>query len=383
MHPTWTSRHLSALRLSLLVSLLLGGASPGQAAEIVAIRHWSDESHTRVVLDLDEAMAYEARVLTAPDRIAVDVPGGRIASSVYAFAVGDGVLERVRVNRLRGPTAQVVLDLVGPRQHAIFALEADGDHPPRIVVDVFRPTSGAPRGDDSISPIDDGRHVVVLDPGHGGADPGAVHNDLLEKTLTLRAAIAVEKALRARASEVEVVLTRDGDERLSLRERYRTAEARGADVFISLHANAAPVRGAQGSEVYFLTLGEATDTEARRIAELENAADLVGGAPAEAEGDLVSILADLQMKSTLSRSSIAAEAILDGLAARSLLRARSVKQARFVVLQSARVPSVLLEIGFLSNSHDAKLLRRQEFLDAFAAAVADGIVAYLARLESP
>jgi N-acetylmuramoyl-L-alanine amidase len=88
------------------------------------------------------------------------------------------------------------------------------------------------------------------------------------------------------------------------------------------------------------------------------------------------------MKSTLSRSSLAAESILEGLAARRLLRTRSVKQARFVVLQSAKVPSVLLEIGFLSNAHDAKLMQRQEFLDAFATAVAEGLTQYLARTEA-
>jgi N-acetylmuramoyl-L-alanine amidase len=247
---------------------------------------------------------------------------------------------------------------------------------------VFRQTGSASEVDD-IQPDDDGRHLVVLDPGHGGADPGAVQNGLMEKTITLRAALAVQKALAARAPDIEVFLTREGDDRLSLRQRYRLAEDGDADVFVSLHANAAPSRGADGSEVYFLTLGEATDTESRRIAELENAADLVGGAPVEAGEDLVSILADLQMKSTLSRSSLAAESVLDALASRRLLRTRSVKQARFVVLQSARVPSVLLEMGFLSNANDASKMRRQEFLDAFAAAVAEGLIAYLDRVEAP
>lgn len=378
MQGTTSGARVPILLVTLAISCILPRAS--RAAEIVGIRHASDATHTRVVLDLDGPATYRARVLTAPDRIALDLPGTGITAGVSAFAIDDGVVDRVRVNRLRGRTAQVVLDLVGPRQHAVFALESDGERPFRVVVDVFRtPELG---GEDDIAPSDDGRRLIVVDPGHGGDDPGAVRDGVREKTLTLRAAIAVEKALRARAPDVDVLLTREGDERLSLRQRYRFAESRGADVFVSLHANAAPARGAQGSEVYFLTLGQATDTESRRIAELENASDLVGGAPAEAGDDLVSILADLQMKSTLSRSSLVAESILDGLAARSLLRTRSVKQARFVVLQSARIPSVLLEIGFLSNSHDAKLMQRQEFLDAFATAVAEGLARYLARAEA-
>ena len=159
-------------------------------------------------------------------------------------------------------------------------------------------------------------------------------------------------------------------------------ETEGADVFVSLHANAHRNRSARGAEVYFLTLGEATDTEARRVAELENASDLVGGAPPEAAPDLTSILADLQMKGTLSRSSLLGDEVFGSLRDRNLIKTRNVRQARFIVLQSARIPSVLLEIGFITNKTDVKLMKDPKFRRDYCRAVADGIVAYLDRVRN-
>lgn len=371
------TRSLPTLLLT-LVGLALGAAT-ASASEVLRVRHWSAPDHTRVVLDLAAAARYTVRALIDPDRVVVDLAGTTAADPVARFDVDDGLLYRVRVNRLDGPKTQVVLDLVGPRRHRAFFLPAAEGRPDRIVVDVFRPPDEA---DDDLRPRERERRVVVIDPGHGGEDPGAVaHGRRYEKDIVLTAARALREELLARNPDLTVVLTRSGDYFVPLRKRYRDAEEAGAALFVSLHANSASDRRARGAEVYFLTLGEATDTEGRRLAELENASDLVGGAPPEAESDLLSILADLQMKSTLTKSSLAAGDVLESLAERRLIKTRSVEQAGFVVLQSARVPSVLVEIGFMSSPEDAKIMSREDFHERLAEALGEGIVRYLARLE--
>jgi len=367
------------LTLPLLVLLSVLVTTASYASEVLRVRHWSAPDHTRVVLDLAASARYEVRTLTDPDRVVVDLPGTPAAAGVGRFDVDDGLLHRVRVNRLDGPKTQVVLDLVGPRRHRAFFLPAAEGRADRIVVDVFRPPDGEA---DDLAPRTRERRVVVIDPGHGGADPGAVAGGRpYEKEVVLSAARALRDELLARDPDLTVILTRTGDYFVPLRKRYRDAEAAGAALFVSLHANSASDRRARGAEVYFLTLGEATDTEGRRLAELENASDLVGGAPPEAESDLLSILADLQMKSTLTKSSLAAGDLLESLAERRLIKTRSVEQAGFVVLQSARVPSVLVEIGFLSSPEDAKIMSRGDFHERLAEALGEGILRYLARVE--
>jgi N-acetylmuramoyl-L-alanine amidase len=234
-----------------------------------------------------------------------------------------------------------------------------------------------------VSSPDDGVDVIVIDPGHGGEDPGALGvGRLKEKDIALQFARALKAELESRRKNVRVVLTRTGDYYVGLKKRYRFAESEHADVFVSLHANAHKERRARGTEVYFLTLGQATDTEARRVAELENASDLVGGAPPEAESDLLSIIADMQMKSTLSRSSLLGDNVFTALRGAKLTKTRNERQARFVALQSARIPSVLLEIGFITNPTEAKLMKDPAFRGRFCRSVADGIIEYLERTSN-
>jgi N-acetylmuramoyl-L-alanine amidase len=363
----------------LLVLSLLTAPSSLEAAELLRLRHWSAPDHTRVVLDLSAPHDYRVRTLTDPDRVVIDLHGVPARAPVGRIEVDDGLLHRVRLNRLDGPTSQVVLDLVGPRRHRAFDLPAAEGRPDRVVVDVFRLPD---EERDALAPRPSARRLVVLDPGHGGDDPGAVvRGQRYEKDIVLAAAGALAARLREADPGLEVMLTRSGDYFVPLRRRYRLAEEAGAVLFVSLHANSASDRRARGAEVYFLTLGQATDTDGRRLAELENASDLVGGAPPEAESDLLSILADLQMKSTLTKSSLAAEDLLVTLGEHGLIKPRSVEQAGFVVLQSARVPSVLVEIGFMSSPEDAKIMSREDFHGRLADALSEGILRYLARLD--
>ncbi len=203
----------------------------------------------------------------------------------------------------------------------------------------------------------------MLDPGHGGDDGGARGpRGLKEKTAALELSRAV--ALRLEAAGFEALVTREGDTLIPLWDRARAANAQGADLFISLHLNAARAKSARGSEVYFLSLGKGDSPE---VVALENAQ---AGAPPEAEGVVASILEDLAQKAYLQDSERLAVAIQAQLNRLAGIKQRGVKQAPFIVLRGAAMPAVLVEVAFISNPKEEARLKDP----AFRAKVADAIV---------
>ncbi len=221
--------------------------------------------------------------------------------------------------------------------------------------------------------------VVVIDPGHGGEDPGARGPaGLWEKDVCLALGKAIAAELNALPS-IQAVLTRDSDVFLTLRRRTRIAAERKADLFVSVHANSNRSRKVQGTEVYFLSLRGASDAESREVAMRENAADHVSGVPPESQGDIENILVDLMRTSTLERSSELATSVIDNLRGDGRLIIRGVKQAGFDVLKTAGMPSILIESAFISHAKEARLLKSRQFHKEFGQRAAAGIVQYLAR----
>ncbi|BDG10606.1 N-acetylmuramoyl-L-alanine amidase family protein [Anaeromyxobacter paludicola] len=219
--------------------------------------------------------------------------------------------------------------------------------------------------------------VVVVDPGHGGDKDGALSPaGLREKDLTL--AIARRLAARLRADGAEVLLTRDADQPVDLARRAALANAKQADLFVSIHLNAMPGRAraaTRGIETYFLS-ADATDARANAVAARENADRLAGGAPFDAADPVGGILQDLQDAETLAESSRLAYAIHRTVVARSGAPDRGVKQAPFYVLAGARMPAVLVELGFVSQPAEARRLAEAAYQERLAQAVADGIAAW-------
>ena len=258
------------------------------------------------------------------------------------------------------------------------------DNPPRIVLD-FRKGAAPPAG--TTTPLlpqrpqeAPGIRTIVIDPGHGGREVGAVGpNGLLEKDVTLAIARKLASSL-ASAVGARVVLTRDDDSVVSLDQRTALANQYNADLFLSVHVNAAVVKDAKGSETYFLSL-EASDELARKAADTENASAATSAA-ADATADLKMILWDLAQQAYLDESSRFAQAIQEEMSAATSVPTRGVKQAPFKVLVGATMPAALVEVGFISNPEEETKLQSDDFQSATVAALTRAVQRYKTDYET-
>ena len=367
--------------------LVLGAAAPARpAARLTGLRSWSSPTTTRVVFGFSAPVTWVAPDSGRTRRLVLTLPGDHIerAADVPAvLPVRDGLVDSVQVDAVASG-ARFQVWLRDTTRFRVFVVRAEQDKPFRIVVDVDRP-GGEAAVDSSLAAIAATKRqqrvrVVAIDAGHGGEDTGA-HGlrGVLEKNTNLGVARALADELN-QFPGVRAVLTRAGDYFIPLRERYRSAEKMKADLFISIHANSSPHRGSgSGTEVYFLSLRGATDQATKDLADMENAADLVGGVPAQAEDALVSILYDVKRASVLEQSQLLAETLLDHVTRDRRLEERGVKQAGFVVLKSVEFPSVLVETAFINNPVEARLLASADFQRQIAHQIAAGVQAYLDR----
>ncbi len=241
-----------------------------------------------------------------------------------------------------------------------------------LFIVVFACASGAAAGQAAAQePIS----VIVIDPGHGGDDTGAKGpSGIAEKDITLSIALKLAEALRERM-DAEVLLTRTTDEFIPLEQRTAFANAQKADLFISIHTNAAANREARGTETFFLSV-DATDEDARRVAAFENNADAAGGLVLADGDDLRDILLDLANTRSHHESSTLAEAVHMSMLGKAGREGRGVKQAHFLVLVGATMPAVLVEVGFISNPGEERWLSSRKDQEKAARAIADGVVSF-------
>jgi N-acetylmuramoyl-L-alanine amidase len=352
-------------------------------ARLSEIQHWSAARYTRVVLYVDDAIAYTYHTLRAdrsadrPDRIYLDLEKCELESRLAPqIPVGDGLLKAIRTGQHTPDTARVVLDLESVDDHRVFSL-AD---PFRIVVDVMGerrkklPTAQNGNMPGLAQQLGLGVQRVVIDPGHGGRDPGAISADgLKEKDVVLKLAKFLKRSLE-KDTGVEVVLTRKDDRHLSLEERTAIANTSHADLFVSLHINANEDHSVRGFQSYYLSFAQ--DEEAARLAAFENATST------KQVSDLETILHDLMLNAKVSESSRLATEVqkhmLDHLQKKyDGMRDMGVRHAPFYVLLGAEMPSVLLELGFISNEKDARLLADDDFRGNVAQGVSAGLKSYI------
>ncbi len=372
----------------------LGAGTAAAVPDVTQVRAWEHPSHTRLVLEISAEVEYSYFALSRPRRLVIDFPELSFALTRDSMANGPvGLVQAMRFGLFEPGTSRVVLDLAGPaRVKAAFVLPPADGKPYRFVLDLeatdtasfaqnVRPLPApTPQPVVAVPPVaavperPAGKPVIVIDAGHGGVDPGAIGaSGIYEKAITLATARQLAERLRAGA-RYTVLLTRDRDIFLRLRRRFAVARLASADLFLSLHADSMANSSVRGSHVYTLSK-TASDSEAAALAIKENTADIIAGLDlAEYSPEVNTILLDLSQRETNNRSVEVADRMVEALRRAGLPSlGRPHRQAGFAVLKAPDVPSVLIELGFLSNTEDEAMLAdataRLPLIEAIAGAV--------------
>jgi len=355
--------------------------------EVTSVRFGGDQQKTRFVIEVAGNSAFRTFTLANPNRIVIDLdevkwnigPGG---------ATGKGLVNNYRYGLYTPGTSRVVLDLKSPAKISnSFVIKGTGGKANRLVFDfekvtqttfaslVSKPavqakTVAATRRPSNVALL--GKKIIVIDPGHGGHDPGNLGgvkvNGISEKNVTISASRNIKKILEA-SGRYKVIMTRDRDIFLKLRERSSVAHRNNADLFISIHADAFKSPSVYGATIYTLT-ERASDREAAMLAARENKSDVIAGVDLQDEPDIVqNILIDLVKQETMNLSNRFAKELSTELKKSVRVRKRSLRSAGFAVLKGIDVPSVLIEMGYLTNPTDAKLLMQKETHDKIGNAI--------------
>lgn len=396
----------SCLAIMLCAGPFFGTWAAGASAaelEIASIRLGNHEDYTRFVLDMSTEVKPRVFTLADPYRVVIDLPEAKWNTSENAGRDGKGLVRGYRYGLFKPGNSRIVLDMSGPaRVGRIFNLKPSNGKGHRLVVDlqsvtrdVFLASAGWPKeplssgGASKSIPLRDtsnekkrDRYVIAIDAGHGGIDPGAIgQSGLQEKKVSL----AIARKLRDRLSasgRYDVIMTRDTDIFHSLRERVTIAREGRADLFISLHADTINDRSVRGASVY--TLSEtASDAEAGELASKENRADIIAGVDTtEVSSEISMILIELSQREAKNRSAHFTELLTPELARETKLLRNTHRYAGFRVLKAPDVPSVLIELGYMSNRQDEQNLRSANWQKRVAGSIARSVDAYFKSEEN-
>lgn len=375
--------------------------APVMAPVIEGVRVWDKFEYTRVVFDLSAPVNHKAFHLYNPNRLVIDLATATLNKPLHWDAT-TAIVKQIRHSAQPGAGYRLVIDLFGPVKPKSYMLAPHGEQGHRLVVDLYGKKKMAERSHvepiqhiqpaepEKISPdktpgevyakivaVEDevlADFVVAIDPGHGGDDPGALgHLGTLEKFVVLDIARTLQQLINAEVG-FKAILTRENDATLNLRQRMQVARHNKAQVFVSIHADSARNRYAQGSSVYALSQKGASDEAARWLAEKQNASDLIGGVRlGDKDNLLASVILDLSQTATLEASLDLGEQVLSALKKTGKTHGDKVKQAGFVVLKSPDIPSILVETAYISNVSDEKKLLNKQHQNKLAQAVLEGI----------
>jgi N-acetylmuramoyl-L-alanine amidase len=361
----------------LLTSILLALPLVADAATVEDIRVWSENGRTRVVLDLNKSSEHNIFTMRGPDRLVIDLKNSRLGTALKQLPAGSGSIRAIRTGVRANGQLRVVLDLNEAVRSRSFSAGANDRYGDRLVIDLHREGSSQPVKRASEANVRGREIVIVVDPGHGGRDPGAVGRG---KTREKDVALAVSRALAARINReagMKAILVRDGDYLVEHRDRMEIARRNKADLFISIHADAVDDRRAKGASVYALSLKGASDEAAKRLAQRENASSHVGGVSlADKDAVLASVLLDLSQNATLGASLDVGSSIIGQLARLGPVHRKQVQQAGFLVLKSPDVPSILVEMAYISNPNEEKKLKDKKHQGRLADAILVGVRSY-------
>jgi N-acetylmuramoyl-L-alanine amidase len=373
-------------------------AAPAFAADFPVasdVRLGGDAKETRFVLDLSEKVDIAAFTLANPYRIVVDLPQVTFNLPAKAGESGRGLIKAFRYGLVMAGGSRIVIDTKGPaRIEKSFVLPPADGQPARLVLDLaatdrdsflrnaeLEPRAARATPKVKVPPVsDDPRPLVVIDPGHGGIDNGTkAASGELEKTIVLEFATLLRDKL-VQSGKYRVAMTRTDDTFIPLTERVRFARSQKASLFVSIHADYLPKREgeAQGATVYTVS-DTASDAEAARLAEDENKADVIAGVDLTAESNEVAdILIDLAQRETKMFSMQFAHDLIGELKTATRMHKHPLKSAGFMVLKAPDVPSVLLELGYVSTKDDLKQLLSQTWRERTSTALVRAIDAFFA-----
>ena len=352
--------HRRQLLNLLLVSPLFTLPFAAHATQISNARLWRSADKLRLVFDLSGPVQYKTFSLTSPERLIIDLSGAGLSGDFSQLALKNSGITSIRSGHFGKADTRIVLDLAAPMQLNSFLLPPQDGQGHRLVLDLTSSTRAPRQIAAELAPITDKAHpkrdiIVVVDPGHGGKDPGAIGSKgQREKDVVLSIAQLLAKRLK-REKGFDVKLVRNDDFFVPLRKRVDIARQHKADMFISVHADAAPRLTASGASVYALSEGGATSATARFMAQRENGADLLGATTLlnlkDKDPMLAGVILDMSMNATIASS----------------------------LLKSPDVPSILVETGFISNTRDAERLVTARHQQAVADGLFDGLKKYFQK----
>lgn len=402
--------------LVVVVGLLLSAVTVNAlaATQVKSMRLWRAPDNTRLVFDLSGPVQHSVFTLSAPDRLVIDINGATLGAPLNV-ATSNTPISSVRSAQRTPTDLRVVIDLKKAVTPKSFVLAPNAQYGNRLVVDLYdqeadaiaattptpAPTPVQPPATTpaipvtptqpaiKLPPAPSGKRdiVVAIDAGHGGEDPGASGSrGQHEKTIVLQIAQELQRQINSEKG-YRAELTRTGDYFIPLRKRTEIARKKGADLFVSIHADAAPSKAAFGASVFALSDRGATSETARWLADTENRSDLIGGAGNVSLDDkdrmLAGVLLDLSMTATLSSSLDVGQKVLGNMGRITSLHKRRVEQAGFMVLKSPDIPSILVETGFISNANEAAKLATKSHQQALARSIHTGLRQYFQQSPPP
>ena len=377
-------RHLLNL---MLASAALAFPFNVSATQIRNARLWRSDDKLRLVFDLSGPVSYKTFTLSAPDRLIIDLSGASLSGDFSQLALSETVIRSIRFGHFGKGDTRIVLDLNRPVQLNTFLLAPQDGQGHRLVLDLLSDSKVAmpsvPRETPGKTTHPKRDIIVVVDPGHGGKDPGAVGaKGEREKDVVLSISQLLARRLK-REKGFDVKLVRNDDFFVPLRKRVDIARQHKADMFISVHADAAPRLTASGASVYCLSEGGATSATARFMAQRENGADLLGATSLlnlkDKDPMLAGVILDMSMNATIAASLQLGSTVLGSLAGITTLHQKRVEQAGFAVLKSPDVPSILVETGFISNARDSQRLVTARHQQAVADGLFEGLQRYFQK----
>ncbi len=375
------------------------------ASQVIAVRVWPASSYTRVTLESNHLLKYRQFALSNPERVVVDIEGVNLNSVLKGIGsqirVDDPFIKSARVGQFDPKTVRMVFELKQNVTPQLFALAPVAEFKERLVMDLY-PANMHSEQDPLLALLEDynngdldkkmpaeqgpkpgkaGRDrpiVIMLDPGHGGEDPGAIGpNKTREKDIVLKIARRL-KALIDKEGNMKAFMTRNEDVFIPLKVRVAKAQKQRADLFVSIHADAFTSGAARGSSVFALSTKGATSTAAKYLAQTQNASDLIGGISRSGDRYVDHTMFDMVQSLTINDSLKFGKEVLKRLGRVNKLHKSSVDQAGFAVLKAPDIPSILVETAFLSNAEEERKLRTATFQQEVAESILAGIKAYFA-----